>query len=81
MTSRLTTSVFQLGQYETFQELLPSVRRVTIVKIDKEGKIIESLHATDGRITAISDIEFVDDYAYLGSPYNKYLARVQLNSD
>ena len=57
------------------------VPRVTIVKINKDGKIIDSLHAVDGRVTTISDIEFVGDYAYLGSPFNNYMARVRLSSD
>lgn len=69
---------FQVGQYETFADILPSAKRVTIVKIDKNGAIIDSWHGIDGRIGAISDIEIVGDYAYLGSPFNNYLARVRL---
>lgn len=58
---------------------LPASRRVTVVKLNKNGAIVESLHATDGRISGISEIEFVDDYIYLGSPFNNYLARVKVS--
>lgn len=48
------------------------------MKLNKDGAVIDSLHATDGRISAISEIEFVDDYIYLGTPFNNYLARVKV---
>lgn len=53
-------------------------KRVTIVKLNKDGDVIDSWHATDGRISGISEIEFVDEYIYLGSPFNNYLARVKV---
>lgn len=71
--------MLQIGQFETVKDFLPAVKRVTIVKIDKDGKIIDSLHAIDGRLTTISDVEFVGDYVYLGSPFNNYIARVRLS--
>lgn len=69
---------FQVGHCETLVMFLPASRRVTVVKLNKNGAIVESLHATDGRISGISEIEFVDDYIYLGSPFNNYLARVKV---
>lgn len=72
------TTVRQAAHCETLLLVMPQKPRVTIVKMDKDGKIVDSLHTLDNRIGGISEIEFVDDYAYLGSPFNTYLARVKL---
>lgn len=58
---------------------LTSGKRITVVRLNKEGEIIESLHSTDGKITMISDIITFNGYYYLGSPFNRYLARVKIN--
>ncbi|KAL1130102.1 hypothetical protein AAG570_013041 [Ranatra chinensis] len=64
-----------IGHFESLKWLYGD--RVTIVSLDNEGRITGSLHATDGKISSISDIINLNGYYYLGSPYNTYLARVK----
>lgn len=76
----LKKATHAVAHYETYADILPKTNRsATIVKLDKEGKIIDSLHARDNSVSKISEIEIVGEYAYLASPCNTYLARVKLN--
>jgi Uri superfamily endonuclease len=50
---------------------------LNLVRIDKNGKIIESLQSTDKKVTSVSDIVFLDGYYYLGSAHNNFLGRVK----
>ncbi|RZF36378.1 hypothetical protein LSTR_LSTR002974 [Laodelphax striatellus] len=74
-----------IGHYESVDFLSHSTR-VTIVKTDEDGRIIESLHSSDigwypdtAGISDICDIEPFQGYYYLGSPFNNYLARVKIS--
>lgn len=60
---------------------MPQIKRVTIIKFDKKGDIIDSFHSTDERISGICEIQFVGKFAYLASPFNHYLARVNLQQN
>ncbi|XP_075223774.1 adipocyte plasma membrane-associated protein Hemomucin-like [Lycorma delicatula] len=64
-----------IGHFESTKALL-SQHRVTIIRTNSNGDIIESLHATDGRISSICDIEYFNGAYYLASPFNPYLGRV-----
>lgn len=57
--------------------LLLSPKRSTIVRIDWNGNIVGSLHGTDKSAGAISHVLEFNDYLYLGSPFNRFLARVK----
>lgn len=65
-----------IGHFETMSFASPD--RVTVVRLDWNGAIVGSLHGFDKSVAAISHVAELGDYLYLGSPYNKYLARVQL---
>ncbi|XP_058463081.1 adipocyte plasma membrane-associated protein Hemomucin [Malaya genurostris] len=52
--------------------------RVTVVRLDWQGNIVGSLHGFDRSLASISHVVELGDYLYLGSPYNKYLARVKM---
>lgn len=59
------------------ESMLGKPPRTTIVFLNKDGKITKSLHATDSRISGISDCLEWNGYYYLGSPFNPFLARVK----
>lgn len=50
---------------------------LNIVRVDENGKIIESLQSTDKKVTAVSDAVLLDGYYYLGSAHNNFLGRVK----
>lgn len=52
-------------------------KRTTVVFFNEEGTITRSLHATDNIISGITDIALLNNYYYLGSFKNPYLARVK----
>lgn len=66
-----------MGHFESLP--VTAGARVTVVRINKQGEIIESFHAIDGKIAGISDFLEFNGYYYLGSPFNTYLARVKVN--
>lgn len=63
-----------IGHFESMPS--PSLERVSVLFLTKEGKVSRSMYATDG-LTGISDFVEHDGYFYLGSPYNTFLARVK----
>lgn len=67
-----------VGHYEMIQPLGVFLKKkVTIVYFDKNGQIIKTLHATDGKVGSVSSMIEHRGYYYLGSPTNEYLARVK----
>ncbi|XP_065203660.1 adipocyte plasma membrane-associated protein Hemomucin-like isoform X2 [Planococcus citri] len=74
----LQKAIHSIGHCETLLNVFPQIKRVSIIKFNKNGDIIDSLHSTDGRISGICEVQFVGEYAYLASPFNHYLARVNL---
>ncbi|XP_053672018.1 adipocyte plasma membrane-associated protein Hemomucin [Anopheles nili] len=68
--------IHAIGHFESMAFLSPS--RQTIVKIGWGGRILGSLHGFDGSVGSVSHVVELGDYLYLGSPYNKFLARVPL---
>lgn len=51
--------------------------RATIVALDSDGRIVNSLHALDG-LSSICDLAIWRNQLVLGSPFNYFLARVPL---
>ena len=50
-----------------------------VVEVDENGKIVDSLQCDSGRIIHISETKKVGDNLFFGSPYNKYLGRLNLS--
>ncbi|XP_004533668.1 adipocyte plasma membrane-associated protein [Ceratitis capitata] len=57
--------------------LLMAPKRSTIVRVDWNGNIVGSLHGTDRSAGAVSHVLEFNDHLYLGSPFNRFLARVK----
>uniref|UniRef100_A0A182M2X2 Strictosidine synthase conserved region domain-containing protein n=1 Tax=Anopheles culicifacies TaxID=139723 RepID=A0A182M2X2_9DIPT len=68
--------IHAIGHFESLIFFAPS--RQTVVKISWGGRILGSLHGFDGSAGTVSHVAELGDYLYLGSPYNKFLARVPL---
>ncbi|XP_037943920.1 adipocyte plasma membrane-associated protein-like, partial [Teleopsis dalmanni] len=64
-----------IGHGESVQLLSP--KRSTILRVDWNGNIIGSLHGNDGSVGAVSHVLEFNNQLYLGSPFNRYLARVK----
>ncbi|XP_053945808.1 adipocyte plasma membrane-associated protein Hemomucin [Anastrepha ludens] len=54
-----------------------AAKRATIVRVDWNGNIIGSLHGFDKSVGAVSHVLEFNDHLYLGSPFNRFLARVK----
>lgn len=71
---------YKIGSFNAFSFVFP--QRTTIVRADWNGKIIGSLHGFDNSVRTISHVMELNDYLYIGSPYNNYIARVKfVNKD
>lgn len=70
----LQKSMHFIGHFESLAFI--SGKRVTVIRTDSNGKIIEALHGTDGSVSDICEIEYFNGAYYLGSPFNMYLGRV-----
>lgn len=64
------------GHFESATGLMP--KRTTILRVDWNGNIIGSLHGFDKSVRFVSHVLEMGDSLYLGSPFNKYLAKVKL---
>lgn len=71
-----TRLLHAIGHFETTSFMNPP--RATVVRMSWSGQIVGSLHGYDRSVGSISHVAEVGDYLYLGSPYNRYLARVKL---
>lgn len=72
--------VYKVGGFTALSFVFP--KRSTIVRTDWNGKIIGSLHGFDQSVHQISHVMELNDYLYLGSPYNNFIARVKfVNKD
>lgn len=64
-----------VGHFESGRILTP--KRTTIVRVDWNGHILGSLHGFDKSAGAVSHVLEVGDTLYLGSPFNRYIAKVK----
>ncbi|XP_072390728.1 adipocyte plasma membrane-associated protein Hemomucin-like [Diabrotica undecimpunctata] len=69
--------VYTVGRIAPLTQLVES-SRVTILRISKDGVILDSLHATNKKIRAISEAYIFKKYLYLGSSQEDYVARISL---
>jgi len=53
-------------------------QRISILKVNEEGKVLSSYHSTDGLVSGICDVEVVGDKLYFGSPFNHFLGVTKL---
>ncbi|XP_012272003.1 adipocyte plasma membrane-associated protein [Orussus abietinus] len=68
--------VYMIGSFEPLNGLFG--KKVTVLRLDETGKIIDALHSTDGKISTISSAFIHKGYLWLGSPHNEFIARVPL---
>lgn len=64
-----------VGHFESGKLL--SSKRTTIVRVDWNGHILGSLHGFDKTAGAVSHVLEVGDNLYLGSPFNRFVAKVK----
>ncbi|KAH8306266.1 hypothetical protein KR018_005392 [Drosophila ironensis] len=64
-----------VGHMESLSVLTP--KRTTVVRVDWNGNIVGSLHGFDKSVASVSHVLEFQDYLFLGSPTNQYLARVK----
>lgn len=67
---------YKIGSFPSLSFVFPA--RSTIVRTDWNGKIVGSLHGFDQSVVTISHVMELNDYLYIGSPYNNYIARVKV---
>lgn len=66
---------YNIGSFTAFSFVFP--KRSTIVRTDWNGKVIGSLHGFDQSVHSASHIMELNDYLYIGSPYNNFISRVK----
>ncbi|XP_056640145.1 adipocyte plasma membrane-associated protein Hemomucin-like [Diorhabda sublineata] len=65
-----------IGHGSSMKILNPS--RVTVLRLSKEGEILDCLHNLNGRISQLSEAYIFKDKLYFGSPYNDFIGRILL---
>nr|CAD7264043.1 unnamed protein product [Timema shepardi] len=70
-------AIHWLGHFESVSFL--HMNRFTVLDVDIEGRITDSLHCLDGSLEGISEIEMYNGHFYFGSPYNDFIGRVKIN--
>jgi len=71
------TVIHSVGHFEFWKKVIPKNKRLSVLLVTEDGKIVDSFHSLDGSLEGICEVEKVGPYLYLGSPFNKYLARKQ----
>ncbi|KAH8341905.1 hypothetical protein KR059_004184, partial [Drosophila kikkawai] len=64
-----------VGHMESISVLAP--KRITVVRVDWNGNIVGSLHGFDKTTASVSHVLEFQDFLFLGSPINQYVARVK----
>ncbi|XP_022178955.1 adipocyte plasma membrane-associated protein-like [Myzus persicae] len=68
-----------IGHFESISFIKSIARqRLSVLKVNEQGKVLSSYHSTDGKVTGICDVEVIDDKLYLGSPFNTFLGVIKL---
>jgi hypothetical protein len=68
--------IHYIGGFESMLLLTP--KTVAVLRINENGEIIDAAYTNDGNISGISSAFIHDDFLWLGSPFNEYIARVPL---
>ncbi|XP_073999261.1 adipocyte plasma membrane-associated protein Hemomucin-like isoform X2 [Rhodnius prolixus] len=77
-TSVVEKIIHMLGHFEMLPMIIPPSNHSVSVVLDYKGNIVDSFHATDNTVTAVSGLVKFKNYYYLASPFNPYLARVKV---
>lgn len=72
ITGRIT---YWVNNFAIVTPLLP--KALIVLEVNEAGEITDTLQSTDNNVCSVSDIEFVDQTYYLGSPFNEFLGRVK----
>lgn len=64
-----------IGHGESVQLFSP--KRATIVRVDWNGHIVGSLHGFDKSVGSVSHVLEFNDNLLLGSPFNRFIARIK----
>ncbi|KAF4518107.1 hypothetical protein B566_EDAN007808 [Ephemera danica] len=72
ITGKIT---FWVNNFEMIMPLFP--KALIVLEVNEAGEVIDTLQSTDNNVCSVSDIVFVDQTYYLGSPFNEYLGRVK----
>ncbi|KAJ8926073.1 hypothetical protein NQ315_009929 [Exocentrus adspersus] len=71
-------SVHFIGHFTSFTSIFtPS--RVTVVRLDRTGRILDSIHGLNKKISRICEAFVFKDTLYLASPFNDYIGRISLS--
>ncbi|EDS38968.1 hemomucin [Culex quinquefasciatus] len=69
--------LYSIGHFETLNFLIPP--RTTVVRMDWSGRIVGSLHGSDGTSgSSATHAVHVGEFLYLGSVRNRFVGRVRL---
>lgn len=71
-----TLNLKNFEDYLSFQKYMKSDHGLAI-EIDEEGKIIQSIHSPDGKVSLISEILEYNGYLYAGSYINPFLIKTK----
>lgn len=66
-----------IGHFQSFSFLMP--RSAIVLRINEHGKILDILESRSGDISDISSAFILNNYLWLGSPFNDYLGRISMN--
>ena len=64
---------YKLANFETF---MGKYKYGLVVEYDEQGRVLQSWHNQDGSRAGYAEAMLYDNYVYLGSPWNQYVARV-----
>lgn len=79
LKKKKNVNFFQIGHFESMSFIKSITKqRISILKVNKKGKLLSSYHSTDGKVSGICDVEVVGDKLYLGSPFNHFLGVIKL---
>ncbi|ERL91755.1 hypothetical protein D910_09081 [Dendroctonus ponderosae] len=70
-------AVHTIGHFSSTPKLL-ATSRVTLLRVNRDGQITDSVHNLNGKIESISEMHVLGDTLYLGSPFNDYIGRIPL---
>lgn len=70
-------AVHMIGHFTTTLPIIPA-SRTTLLRVNKNGEITDSVHNLNKKISAIAEMHVFRDTLYLGSPFNDYIARIPL---
>jgi hypothetical protein len=70
--------MFQLGNP---QLVAPLLNGGAVVALNSTGHVIRALVSSDGSAGILSQLATMDDFAYLASPYNPFLGRLNLTEE